>query len=190
MSTTGFEHAVELVTILLGLALADVAISLHKLLRGGRNVKWDARVILAVIYVLILVVSMWFSLWALHDPAVLRGFPFYLTFFAEFIILFLICAACLPDECGDECDLGAFYERNHRYFWTLVTLFYLSFLSHGLVFNRNPDRSVYLFGAARAGLPIIGTAILIFFRGRMLHLVILALLIAYRLYLYWSRTLS
>src|SRR5436305_2378416 len=129
-----FDYSVGLISILVGLALADIAGSLHKLLRQGRAVKWDGRVILSVALAIIVITGMWFSVWAIRTVNAVLWFPFYLTLFLEFMVLFLVCAACLPDDAVESGDLGAFYERNRRYFWSLFALFQISFFCRWLYF--------------------------------------------------------
>ena len=107
-----FDYAVGLISILVGLALADVGGSLHKLLRQGRAVRWDGRVILSVTLVISVITGMWFSVWDLRTVNAVLWYPFYLTLFLEFMVLFLVCAACLPDDAVEDRDLGAFYEKN------------------------------------------------------------------------------
>lgn len=87
------DYALGLVSILVGLALADVVASLHRLLRLARAVRWDGRRILCVVLVLIVIVGMWFEAWTIHTVKAVLSFPFYLSLFVEFMILFLICAA-------------------------------------------------------------------------------------------------
>jgi hypothetical protein len=60
-------------------------------------------------------------------------------------VLFLIAAAGLPDESGEEIDLRAYYARNRRYFWSLVAIFQAIYLGLGLYFVAG-----HLGGAPRA----------------------------------------
>ena len=129
-----FEYALGLFAVLIGLAIADVANSFHRLARSHKAVRWDPLTLLAALYALCLAVGMWFDLWGVRNFAATRHFFFYLSLVAEFFVLFLLAAASLPDEAGEGCDLRAHYERNRRYFWTLVALFQLSYLANGIYF--------------------------------------------------------
>jgi len=131
---TPFDYAVGLVSILVGLALADVATSLHRLLRHAAAVRWDGRVLLSVAFVIIKITGMWFAVWSIRSVKEVLSFPFYLSLFIEFMVLFLVCAACLPDEAEENGDLGAFYERNRRYLWSLFALFQTSYFLHWIYF--------------------------------------------------------
>ena len=185
-----FDYALGLVSILVGLALADVAASLHRLLRQARLVRWDGRVVLCVVLVIITITGMWFEVWSIHSVKAVLSFPFYLSLFLEFMVLFLVCAACLPDEPEESSDLGAFYERNRTYLWSLFALFQTSFFLHWIYFAglRTHGRTL-LFGAW-VGFPLFVFVLLAMIRSRWFHYIALLALIAYRLLNYWNFTLA
>jgi hypothetical protein len=191
-----FDYAVGLVSILVGLALADVAASLHKLLRQGRSVRWDGRVILSVAFVIVEITGMWFSVWAIRSVNAVLWFPFYLTLFLEFMVLFLVCAACLPDDAVENRDLEAFYEKNRRYLWSLFALFQTSFFLHWLYFNSHVvhrsisvQRSSLLTGAGILA-PLVVFLLLVLIRSRWFHYPVLVALVVYYMYVYWRATLT
>ena len=189
-----FDYAVGLISILVGLALADVGGSLHKLLRQGRAVRWDGRVILAVTLVISVITGMWFSVWDLRTVNAVLWYPFYLTLFLEFMVLFLVCAACLPDDAVEDRDLGAFYEKNRRYLWSLFALFQTSVTLHSLYFRSHvahPSTVGHssLLTAATVCAPLFVYLLLAFVRSRRFHYAALVTLIVYYLYGYWSATL-
>jgi hypothetical protein len=191
-----FDYAVGLVSILVGLALADVAASLHKLLRQGRSVRWDGRVVLSVALVIVVITGMWFSVWGIRAVNAVLWFPFYLTLFIEFMLLFLVCAACLPDDAIESGDLGAFYEKNRRYLWSLFALFQTSFFLHWLYFYSHIVQRVF---AAHRNSVLVGMMVfaplpvfllLAFIRARRFHYPALVALLVYYLYVYWRATLA
>jgi hypothetical protein len=132
LGTRAFEYAIGLSTVLIGLAVADIATSFHRLVRRRDAVTWDPLTLLAALYALWMCVFFWFSQWQIRDIAETRYFFFYLSLLTEFFLLYLIAAASLPDEPGDDNDLRAYYERNRRYFWSLIVLFQLSYAAHGI----------------------------------------------------------
>jgi hypothetical protein len=134
--TRAFEFSLGLFAVLIGLAVADIATSFHKLVRSGSVVKWDPLVLLTAVYALCLPVCMWFDLWGVRHFAGARYFLFYLTLVAELFILFLIAAASLPDEAVGTTDLRDYYASNRRYFWSLVSLFQAAYIAHGFYFGR------------------------------------------------------
>jgi hypothetical protein len=129
-----FEYSLGLFAVLIGLAVADVANSFHRLMRSRFPVVWDPLVLLAAGYALCMAVGMWFDLWGVRHFAAARHFFFYLWMVAAMFVLFLIAAAALPDEVHARCDLTEHYASTRRYFWTLVTLFQLSYLVNGVYF--------------------------------------------------------
>ena len=187
-----FDYALGLVSILVGLALGDVAASLHRLLRQARRVRWDGRVVLCVVLVIITITGMWFQVWAIRGVKAVLSYPFYLSLFLEFMVLFLVCAACLPDEPDESCDLGAFYEGNRPYLWSLFALFQTSFFLHWIYFaglHMSNHWPKLLLGAV-VGLPLLVCVLLAMIRSRWFHYIALLALIAYRLVNYWNSTLA
>ena len=187
-----FDYALGLISILVGLALADVAGSLHKLLRQGSAVKWDGRVILSVAVVITVITGMWFSVWSVRSDKTVLSFPFYLSFFFEFMVLFLVCAACLPDDTVENRDLGEFYEKNARYLWSLFALFQISFFLHWIYFHRHlePSRVAHQSSTVVVGAMIVGFLLLAFMRSRWFHYFALVALLGYYLFVYWRATLA
>ena len=177
-----FEYALGLFAVLIGLAVADVATSFHRLARGRAPVVWDPLALLAALFALCMAVGMWFDLWGVRHFAATRHFFFYLSMVAEFFVLFLIAAASLPDEVRDGCDLREHYARNRRYFWLLVALFQLSYLGNGLFFvgsmlPRLPlADKLWTFNSLCV--PLLISLVLALVRSRAVHYVGLALLFA------------
>jgi hypothetical protein len=129
-----FEYALGIFAVLIGLAIADIATSFHRLARSHQRVTWDPLTLLAAVYALCLAIGMWFDLWGVRDFAQTRHFFFYLWMLAPMFTLFLIAAASLPDEAAAGGDLRAHYAGNRRYFWTLVLVFQGFYLVNGLYF--------------------------------------------------------
>jgi hypothetical protein len=187
-----FDYALGLVSILVGLALADVATSLHKLLRHVGSMRWDGRVLLSVAFVIIKITGMWFAVWQIRAVKEVLSFPFYLSVFLEFMVLFLVCAACLPDEATENCDLGAFYEKNRRYLWSLFALFQISFFCHWIYFVgfRGIDRTELLVRGSVVLAPLIVFLLLGAIGSRWFHYLALIALIVLALGEYWRLTLA
>jgi hypothetical protein len=129
-----FEFALGLYSVLIGLAIADIAGSVHRLARRKESVRWDPLALLAAGYALLISIGMWFDLWGVRDFTATRHFFFYLCMIAVLFLVFLIAAASLPDDPERESDLQRFYLGNRRYFWLLVALFQLCYLWFGIYF--------------------------------------------------------
>jgi hypothetical protein len=171
-----FEYALGLFAVLIGLAMADVATSFHRLARRQAKVVWDPLALLAALYALCLTVGMWFDLWGVRHFPETRHFFFYLWMLADLFVLFLLSAASLPDGSGEAGDLREHYARNRRYFWTLVTLFQVSYLLNGLYFVgsgvwQHPVRTLI-----NMALPCLLALVLLLSRSRLVHYAGLGLL--------------
>ncbi|HYC73722.1 MAG TPA: hypothetical protein VEC04_02660, partial [Brevundimonas sp.] len=117
---SAFEYTSVLASIIIGLALVDVLVSLNRLIRAGKTVKWHWAAPAAALLVVLTVIQIWWSLYRPQDGAITIGQ--FLPLLVELVILFLLAAAALPDEVpADGVDLKAYYHRNGPYFWGLFT---------------------------------------------------------------------
>jgi hypothetical protein len=177
-----FEFALGLFTVLIGLAIADVATSFHRLMRVRPQIRWDPLVLLAALLAMVMTIGMWFDLWGIRNATSVRHFFLYLALTASFFVLFLIAAASLPDEAPAGLDLRSFYESNRRYFWSLVMIFEISYVAFGAhflgsVMHRLPDGLIATIIGQWAVLVIV-PAVLSMVRRRAIHYVGVALLFA------------
>jgi hypothetical protein len=189
-----FEFALGLFTVLIGLAIADVATSLHRLIRHHQQVRWDPLTLLAALFSLLLSIGMWFDLWGIRHATSVRYFFLYLVLVAAFFILFLIAASSLPDEVAGAVDLRSFYEQNRRYFWLLVLAFEVIYVALGLHFisgllGQASVRGLLLL-SVQWSVPIIVPALLMFTRARSVHYAGLLLLFAIELWHYSAYSIN
>ena len=129
-----FEYALGLYSVLIGLAIADVAASFHRLVRSREPVNWDPLALLAAFYALVTAIGMWFDIWTVRNVAQTRHFFFYLSMVASLFVLYLIAATSLPDSPAHDGDLRVYYDKNRRYFWLLIALFQAGYIAHGIYF--------------------------------------------------------
>src|SRR5690349_3423001 len=114
------EHILAFAALIVGLGVADLLISFHKLLRARQRVQWDwlALSFAAMALVLPLVEWWWSFSWISH---------FQITTIAAFAPLFLflslgflLMAGALPDEVPETgISLRAFYLSARVHVWTL-----------------------------------------------------------------------
>ncbi len=117
---SAFEYTSVLASIIIGLALVDILVSLNRLIRSGGAVKWHWAAPLAAVFVVLTLIQIWWSLYRPQDTGITIGQ--FLPLFVELVILFLLAAAALPDDVpADGVDLKAYYHRNGPYFWGLFT---------------------------------------------------------------------
>ncbi len=98
------EYLVALVSIIVALALADLAGSFRELVRPRRAVRWHwLPLTWAAIVLLLLVQFWWTSFEVLQEEAFGQALAF-LPYLMAVLMLYLACAFALPDpECRPEC---------------------------------------------------------------------------------------
>ena len=188
-----FEYALGLFAVLIGIAIADIAMSFHRLVRQASRVAWDPLALLAALYALCLAVCMWFDLWGVRNFAATRHFLFYLSLIAEFLVLYLIAASSLPDEVGSSSDLRQYYATNRRYFWFLVALFQLIYVGQGFYFmGGEPPLPTWVTALLLCQMiaPLVLALILVATKSRIVHYVGLGLLFAVMLIHYGRASIS
>jgi len=123
---TAFEYLLPFVSILIGLAVADLAFSLHRLLRARRRVRWDWLPLASAVLVLLLILQFWWSFYIIGRIEVWSSYGAFLLVTTSLISIFLLASAALPDEVPPEgIDLRLYYEESQAYFWTLFAVFIL-----------------------------------------------------------------
>jgi hypothetical protein len=122
---TAADYLSTFVSIVLGVALADLATSLHRLLRARSLVRWDFLAPMAAFGAMLVIVMGW---WELYDNFAGRvALGRFLMVLLSLLLLFLLAASALPDEVPAEgIDLRAYYLDNRTYFWGIFALFLLS----------------------------------------------------------------
>ena len=177
-----FEFALGLFSVLIGLAIADIATSFHRLMRAQPRVRWDPLVLLSALFAIVITVGMWFDLWGIRNATSVRHFFLYLALVGTFFVLFLIAASSLPDHASEGLDLREFYGRNRRYFWSLVMLFEIIYVLFGIHFLGSVlDRLPHAVIAAiifQWTILVAVPGVLTLVRSRAIHYAGLALLFA------------
>jgi hypothetical protein len=174
------EYVLVFVSLILGLGIGDMLISLHRILRAGRQVRWDWAAPWTAIIVILLNVQTWWSLFprGKDAPMTIAGF---LPLLVTLILLFLLSAASLPDEASEaKLDLKAYYDGNRRYFWSLMTLVFAWNIGSDLIQELLGGRPL-LRALADRPLDIVVLALfasLIFVGRRWWHALVLLLAMA------------
>lgn len=117
------EHILAFAALIIGLGVADMLISLHKLLRARARVHWDWLALSFAAMALILPLVEWwwsFSWLRRFEVASIAGF---MPLFVFLSLGFLLMAAALPDHVPERgIDLREFYLSSRVHLWTLVLL--------------------------------------------------------------------
>jgi len=138
------EYLIPLVSIIVGLGLADLIQSFRELVRPNRAVRWHWLPVLWATIVLLLVLRIWWTSFGVLQEAAFGRVLVFLPYLLDFLGLYLACSFALPDpdwtpgprtagsssEQGSErppdvLDLEAFYfSASHRrwFFGTLIAI--------------------------------------------------------------------
>ena len=173
-----FEYVVALLAIITGLALADVAGSLHRLLKRRALVKWDWLVLATAAYVSFIVVRYWYQVWSIHDLPGVTNLFFFLGIIVENLLLFLMAASSLPDEedyRAGGLNLREFGQKSRSYIWTVFTLFVASWAAHGLLILKPSGAQAYFIFI----IPLVLGVGLVFSSRRSIHIALFLALIAH-----------
>ena len=124
------EHSIALISVIVGLGLADLLGNFNRLVRAGREVRWAVLPLVWALVALVLVNNYW---WGLYQGYVgVTSAANALTFLLGLgmpIMLYLICAAALPNGRSEAArDLRAAYFLESRYFFALIVLYVLATL--------------------------------------------------------------
>lgn len=108
-----------LLSIVLGLAVSDLCVSLNRLLDAGARVKWDWLSPLAALVALLKIVTQWWAWFYAAPLAKAVTFEMFVLVLASAVLLYMLAAAALPDSVEPGVDLRAYYARTSRRYWLL-----------------------------------------------------------------------
>ena len=121
-----FEYLLLFAAVVLGLAISDLAVSLHRLLNAGKRVRWDALSLLAAALAFERIVVQW---WTWHTASRIASgltFGMFLGVLISATLLFLMAAVALPDEGEGTIDLRVHFASTHRRYWLLFAAQWLT----------------------------------------------------------------
>lgn len=118
------EYLMIFSAILIGLAVADLSLSLHRLLRQGRSIKWHPIVPVLGFIVLCLILNLWWGLYRGFSTTTEIAFVDFLPQVMMLLVLFLLAAASFPDEKLPEgASLKDYYLDNRAQIWGLFAAY-------------------------------------------------------------------
>ena len=124
---TAGDYVAAFASIIVALAVTDLAHSMHRMLRARKRVRWDWLPLAVALLILLATLQFWwafFDVWRSSSEFALGGF---LPAFISLLLLFFCASAALPDECPVEgLDLKTYYLENRTYFWSLFLLLAIS----------------------------------------------------------------
>lgn len=117
-----FEFTFGLQSIILGLALTHLVVSLNRLVLARERVRWAAQPLLAAALVFVSILLFWSQSWTRQTDSTTVG-AIILSVLVN-LLIFAAAAAVLPDEAPEDrtTDLGAHFDRHRVYFFSLYAL--------------------------------------------------------------------
>ena len=111
-----FEYITVLVSIVVGLAIADQATSLHRLLRRRSKVRWHWVPLAAALLMFSEILNLW---WQWHRFTG-QTWGEVVPYLVVLVLIFLAASAALPDEIPEDgLELGVYFDEVRPYFWTV-----------------------------------------------------------------------
>jgi hypothetical protein len=175
------EYVLVFVSIILGLGIGDMLVSLHRMLRAGRAVRWDWATPWSAVIVLFLNLRTWWGLFPGKDDHAPMTIAAFLPLLVTMVLLFLLSASVLPDDVPEEgVDLKTYYAGNSRYFWSLMSLL-LAFNSLQVIWEHSAGgtKMVRALEGSLVDLVVLmmfGSLIIV--RARWWHVIVLLLAIS------------
>ena len=122
-----FEYLAIFYGIIIGLALGNIASSVHKLLEAGSRVRWHWMAPVNAMGITIATLGQFWAWWANRD--VWAGPPIFLTVLPgsmASLLLYVVCASTLPDSVPEAgIDMREFYFSSARRFWSIFATYML-----------------------------------------------------------------
>lgn len=175
-----FQYILPLISVVIGIALSDVALSLHRLIRARDRVRWDWLPLFTAVIGILAVLQVWWAFYHSQNTDFYETLYGFLPFAAQLLTLVLLNAASLPDRIPEEgLDMRAFYEKSAPYFWSAYAFYLFLVVAHRVgarLMNGLPE-GVGVGGVlwkATGFLPIILFFLaLAWFRNRLVHSIVI-----------------
>jgi len=117
-----FEHISVLISIVLGLGLTQLLMSVHRLVQARDRVKLYWLLLVWVCLIFVAQVEWWWASYTLRDETVWNFFYFLFVLFSP-VSLYMAAAFALPEiEQGERYDLRVHYYRSNGWFFAFVAL--------------------------------------------------------------------
>ena len=128
------DFTIGLMTIITGLAIADMVASTHVLFMNRERVRWDWLALLAATFVFMLIVSSWgISYRTMANQNINPPLWLFVLGLSQIIPLYLAARASLPDAVDEGgVSLADHYAKHRRYFWGSIAFTYFMFVAYGV----------------------------------------------------------
>ncbi|MEB3199040.1 MAG: hypothetical protein VKK62_00765 [Synechococcaceae cyanobacterium] len=184
-----FEDLLVLVSVLVGVALSDLAMSLHRLLRDRHRVRWDWLSPAAAALATLMIVRFWWKFYRFGQAEIWSHFGPFLVLLLQLLQLVLLACAALPDEGGGQ-DLREYYQIQARYFWWLFSSYALGAVAFNWLSSAAAPLQVRLFDLATNLLIAAAFAGLGCLRQRWIHALVVPLACLFFLVMFLPQELA
>ena len=170
------DFTIGLMTIITGLAIADMVASTHVLFMNRERVRWDWLALLAATFVFMLIVSSWgISYRTMANQNINPPLWLFVLGLSQIIPLYLAARASLPDAVDEGgVSLADHYAKHRRYFWGSIAFTYFMFVAYGVYVLGAGGLSVtYLSPALSPAAQLVMMAALILRPNPRLHTILL-----------------
>ena len=122
-----FSFFITFISLFVAIGISDLLLSLHKLIRIRKEIKWYWLLMLWALIILLLVMNMWFGIYHYFDMALVNTSGGFFIFILPIIFLLLASFAILPDKPKPGIDLKDWYFNQKTYIFSLLLLNFISF---------------------------------------------------------------
>jgi hypothetical protein len=117
------EYVSVFVSIVLGLAVAELGTSFHRLMRARERVRWHWMSLALAFFMLLNILAVWWASYLWYATKLELRMVEFLPDLAILVLTYLAAAAALPDDIpSDGLDLKDYYFRTAPHFWSLNAL--------------------------------------------------------------------
>jgi hypothetical protein len=150
------EHSITLVSVIVGLGLADLLANLNRLVRSRREVRWHALPLIWAAVCLVLVVNLW---WGIYLGAIGLATPSnageFLLYLGVPVLLYMVCSSVLPEPGPTSgLDLRSAYFDGSRYFSGLLLAYVTAAMLQGYLAVGHVEWSAFS-SALRIGILVL-----------------------------------
>lgn len=162
------EVAVTLMAIIYGLMLTELFSGFNRLLRSRNKVKWHWLPILSSWFIFIVLIK---NYWLLaNDSARWDNFISFFIYGHIFVLIYLLVSSVFPSIIPEEgIDLKAYYFKNHRYFWGLMSGVLLSSIVTKMILGIINGNEISLLSVLIPAIFVFMTLCLSIWKNYRLH---------------------
>lgn len=168
---SGFEFLFSFYSLLLGLAVANVATGFADIWRGRKDTVVGTATVLLGILILFSAAQQWMSFWRGRDSLTMGPWQILVSIGVALPFVF-ISRAMLPREQDAWQSLDDYYMAHNRVLLVVLLIPPVASMSYNFALANFPDLSEAFYDAVRLGVPIL----LIAWQKRFIHNIGLAAL--------------